>query len=97
MKPERKEKKGKQPKPIRHLLNHQKHVVPLLNMALGVISFLANTASLFMIVSAIVEFGFQLTEKQVLELNWLYFWVWITFLLDRGSHLLLMRRGYLQS
>ena len=68
MKPERKEKKGKQPKPIRHLLNHQKHVVPLLNMALGVISFLANTASLFMIVSAIVEFGFQLTEKQVLEL-----------------------------
>ena len=97
MKPERKEKKGKQPKPIRHLLNHQKHVVPLLNMALGVISFLANTASLFMIVSAIVEFGFQLTEKQVLELNWLYFWVWITFLIDRGSHLLLMRKGYAKS
>ena len=97
MKPERKEKKGKQPKPIRHLLNHQKHVVPLLNMALGVISFLANTASLFMIVSAIDEFGFQLTEKQVLELNWLYFWVWITFLIDRGSHLLLMRKGYAKS
>ena len=97
MKPERKEKKGKQPKPIRHLLNHQKHVVPLLNMALGVISFLAYTASLFMIVSAIVEFGFQLTEKQVLELNWLYFWVWITFLIDRGSHLLLMRKGYAKS
>ena len=100
MKPERKErkeKKGKQPKTIRPLLNHQKHVVPLLNMALGVISFLANTASLFMIVSAIVEFGFQLTEKQVLELNWLYFWVWITFLIDRGSHLLLMRKGYAKS
>ena len=97
MKPERKEKKGKQPKPIRHLLNHQKHVVQLLNMALGVISFLAYTASLFMIVSAIVEFGFQLTEKQVLELNWLYFWVWITFLIDRGSHLLLMRKGYTKS
>ena len=97
MKPERKEKKGKQPKPIRHLLNHQKHVVQLLNMALGVISFLAYTASLFMIVSAIVEFGFQLTEKQVLELNWLYFWVWITFLIDRGSHLLLMRKGYAKS
>ena len=97
MKPERKEKKGKQPKTIRPLLNHQKHVVPLLNMALGVISFLAYTASLFMIVSAIVEFGFQLTEKQVLELNWLYFWVWITFLIDRGSHLLLMRKGYAKS
>ena len=97
MKLERKEKKGKQPKPIRPLLNHQKHVVPLLNMVLGVISFLANTASLFMIVSAIVEFGFQLTEKQVLELNWLYFWVWITFLIDRGSHLLLMRKGYAKS
>ena len=97
MKLERKEEKGKQPKPIRPLLNHQKHVVPLLNMVLGVISFLANTASLFMIVSAIVEFGFQLTEKQVLELNWLYFWVWITFLIDRGSHLLLMRKGYAKS
>ena len=100
MKPERKErkeKKGKQPKTIRPLLNHQKHVVPLLNMALGVISFLANTASLFMIVSAIVEFGFQLTEKQILELNWIYFWVWITFLIDRGSHLLLMRKGYAKS
>lgn len=84
-------------KPKRLMLYHQKYVAPLINTALGVISFFAYLASLFMIVSAVLEFGFRLTERQAEELNWLYFWVWITFLLDRGSHLLLMRRGYLKS
>jgi len=64
---------------------------------LGVISFFAYMASVFMIVSAVLEFGFRLTDRQVDELNWLYFCVWITFLIDRGSHFLLMRRGYLKS
>ena len=84
-------------KPKRLMLYHQKYVAPLVNTTLGVISFFAYLASLFMIVSAVLEFGFRLTERQAEELNWLYFWVWITFLLDRGSHLLLMRRGYLKS
>jgi len=70
---------------------------PFFNVALGVISFFDYLASLFMIVSALLEFGFRLTDRQVEELNWLYFWVWITFLIDRGSHLLLMRKGYLKS
>ncbi len=70
---------------------------PFINVALGVISFFDYLASLFMIVSALLEFGFRLTDKQVDELNWLYFWVWMTFLIDRVSHLMLMRRGYLKS
>ena len=70
---------------------------PFVNVALGVISFFDYLASLFMIVSALLEFGFRLTDKQLEELNWLYFWVWIIFLIDRGSHLLLIRRGYMKS
>jgi len=79
------------------MLYHQKYVAPLIKAALAVISFFAYLAALFMIVSAVLEFGFRLTEAQIDELNFLYFWVWITFLIDRGSHLLLMRRGYLKS
>ena len=81
----------------RFMLYHQKYVAPLISTTLGVISFFAYMSSLFMIVSAVLEFGFRLTEDQIEELNWLYFWVWITFLIDRSSHLLLMRRGYLKS
>ena len=84
-------------KPKRLMIYRQKYVSPFIDTALGVISFFAYAASLFMIVSAVLEFGFRLTVKQTEELNWLYFWVWITFLIDRGSHLLLMRRGYLKS
>jgi Trk-type K+ transport system membrane component len=79
------------------MLYHQKYVAPLIKAALAVISFFAYLAALFMIVSAALEFGFRLTEKQLDELNFLYFWVWITFLIDRGSHIVLMRRGYLKS
>ena len=75
----------------------QKYVTPFVNVTLGILSFFAYLASLFMIVSAALEFGFRLTEAQTEELNWLYFWVWITFLLDRGSHLLFLRKGYLKS
>ena len=79
------------------MLYHRKYVAPLIKAALAIISFFAYLAALFMIVSAVLEFGFRLTESQLVELNWLYFWVWITFLIDRGSHLVLMRRGYLKS
>ena len=81
----------------KYMLYHQKYVAPFVNMALGVVSFFAYMASVFMIVSGVLEFGFRLTEQQQDELKWLYFWVWITFLIDRGSHLLLMRRGYVKS
>ena len=81
----------------RDVFYHQKHVAPLINAYLGVISFLSFMASIFTIVSAALEFAFRLTYRQVDELKLLYFWVWITFLIDRGSHLLLMRKGYLKS
>ena len=81
----------------RDVFYHQKHVAPLINAYLGVISFLSFMASIFTIMSAALEFGFRLTYRQVDELKLLYFWVWITFLIDRGSHLLLMRKGYLKS
>ena len=70
---------------------------PFVNAALAVITFFSYVASIFMIVTAVLGFGFHLTYKQVDELKLLYFWVWITFLIDRGSHLLLMRRGYVKS
>ena len=84
-------------KPIRNRLYRQKYVVSLIDTVLEGISFFAYMASVFMIVCAVMEFGFRLTVEQLDELNWLYFWVWITFLIDRGSHLLLLRRGYLKS
>ena len=69
----------------------------IMNRVLEVTSFLAYVAALFMIVSAVLEFGFNLTVKQQDELNWLYFLVWNVFLIDRGCHLLLVRRGYMKS
>ena len=84
-------------KPKRNRLYRQKYVVSLIDTVLEGISFFAYMASVFMIVCAVMEFGFRLTVEQLDELNWLYFWVWITFLIDRGSHLLLLRRGYLKS
>ena len=95
----RKERKIRQSpaKPQRLMIYHRKYVAPFVNAALGVVSFFASLASLFMIVSAVLEFGFRLTDEQLDELTWLYFWVWMTFLIDRGSHLLLMRRGFLKS
>ena len=69
----------------------------IMNRVLEVTSFLAYVAALFMIVSAVLEFGFNLTVKQQDELNWLYLLVWNVFLIDRGCHLLLVRRGYMKS
>ena len=34
---------------------------------------------------------------QMGHVNWLYFWVWMIYLLDRGSHLLLKKRLYWKS
>ena len=71
-----------------NVLYRQKHVEPIINAYLGGLSFLSFMASIFMIVSAALEFGFQLTHRQVEELKLLCFWVWITFLIDRGSRYL---------
>ena len=83
--------------PERYTLYHEKYVEPYIDQTLKVISFIAHLASVFMIVTSVLEFGFQLTDEQMGHVNWLYFWVWIIYLLDRGSHLLLKKRLYWKS
>ena len=83
--------------PNRYMLYHEKYVDQYINKALRIISFIAHMASVFMIATSILEFGFQLTDDQMGHVNWLYFWVWITYLIDRGSHLILKKRLYWKS
>ena len=54
---------------------------------------MADVAALCIFVGAILEFGFDLSEKLVNELNLVYFWAWNMFLIERVSHLLLTKRG----
>lgn len=83
--------------PERYTLYHEKYVEPYIDQTLKAISFIAHLASVFMIVTSVLEFGFQLTDEQMGHVNWLYFWVWMIYLLDRGSHLLLKKRLYWKS
>lgn len=93
----RKKNNGQTFKPKRRLSYNEKYVIPHIDTVLVFSSLLAHVASLFMVVSSIIEFGFKLTARQQQELNWLYFWVWMVFLIDRMGHLLLMKRGYVKS
>ena len=54
---------------------------------------MAHVAALCMIVGAVLEFGFELSARLKSELNWVYFWAWNMFLIERISHLLLTKRG----
>ena len=54
---------------------------------------MADVAALCIFVGAILEFGFDLSEELVNELNLVYFWAWNMFLIERVSHLLLTKRG----
>ena len=74
-------------------LYHKKYVAPCINIALKVFSFMAHVAALCMIVGAVLEFGFELSARLKSELNWVYFWAWNMFLIERISHLLLTKRG----
>ncbi len=83
--------------PKRYTLYHEKYIDPYINKALRIISFVAHMASVFMIATSVLEFGFNLTDAQMGHVNWLYFWVWIIYLVDRGSHLILKKRLYWKS
>lgn len=65
-----------------------------INKFLWVTSLIAHVASVFMIVTSVLEYGFDLTDAQMGHVNWLYFWVWIIYLVDRFSHLILKKRVY---
>ena len=83
--------------PQRNALYHNKYVGSCIRIALKIITFLADNAALCVIVGAILEFGFVLTEKLQNELNLVYFWAWNMFLIERISHLLLTKRGHRKS
>ena len=80
--------------PKRYLLYQQKYVAPYVNMLLQVVSFFAHLAAVALIVCATLEFGFELSAQLKHEFAWLYFCVWITFLVDRISHLILKKSAY---
>ena len=52
-----------------------------------------NIAALCVIVGAILEFGFELSDRLKDEFDLVYFWAWNMFLLERVCHLVLTRRG----
>lgn len=81
----------------KYSLYHQKHVEPRIDKLLKAVSFCAHMASVFMIVTSVLEFGFHLTDAQMGGVNWLYFWVWVIYIVDRGSHLVLRRQLYWKS
>ena len=79
--------------PQRYTLYHKKYVVPCINMALKVFTFMANVTALCLIVGAVLEFGFVLTDQLKYELNLVYLWTWNMFLIERLCRLLLTERG----
>ena len=54
--------------------HHKKYVIPCIKLALKVFSFMANIGALCIIVGAVLEFGFVLTERLKDELHLVYFW-----------------------
>jgi Trk-type K+ transport system membrane component len=58
---------------------------------------MADIGALCVIVGAILEFGFVLTERLQNELNLVYFWAWMMFLTERISRLVLTKPGHRRS
>ena len=78
-------------------LYYKKYVRPCINIALKVFAFMANVAALCVIVGAVLEFGFVLSDQLKSELDLIYFWAWNMFLIERVGHLLLTKRGHRKS
>jgi Trk-type K+ transport system membrane component len=82
---------------MQYMPYHNKYVQPCFNLALKLFAVLANIAALCTIVGAVLEFGFDLSEQLIDELNLVYFWTWMMFLIERIGHLLLTKRGQRRS
>jgi len=78
-------------------LYYKKYVRPCINIALKVFAFMANVAALCVIVGAVLEFGFVLSDQLKSELDLIYFWAWNMFLIERVCHLLLAKPGQRKS
>ena len=72
---------------------HKKYVAPYVDMALMAFSFMANLGALCVIVGGVLEFGFELTNKLIRELDLVYFWAWSMFLIERVGRIILTQPG----
>ena len=72
---------------------HKKYVAPYVDMALMAFSFMANLGALCVIVGGVLEFGFELTNKLIRELDLVYFWAWSMFLIERVGRIILTKPG----
>ena len=72
---------------------HKKYVAPYVDMALMAFSFMANLGALCVIVGGVLEFGFELTNKLIKELDLVYFWAWSMFLIERVGRIILTKPG----
>ena len=66
-------------------------------MALKVTGFMANVGALCVIVGAVLEMGFELSERLKSEFDLVFLWAWNMFLLERVCHLLLAKPGQRKS
>jgi Trk-type K+ transport system membrane component len=78
-------------------LYYKKYVKPGINMAVKFFDFMTLVAALCVIVGAVLEFGFNLSDQLQSELDLVYLWAWNMFLLERVCHLALTKRGQRRS
>ena len=73
----------------KYILYRHRWIYPYIRLLLGVTRFLAVVAALLLIVAVIYEHGFVISHNDALMLNRVYHGVWVVFLVDIISHLLL--------
>jgi len=78
-------------------LYYKKYVKPGINVAVKFFDFMTLVAALCVIVGAVLEFGFNLSDQLQSELDLVYLWAWNMFLLERVCHLALTKRGQRRS
>ena len=83
--------------PQHYTLYHKKYVIPCINMVIKVIDLMTNIAALCVIVGAVLEFGFELSDQLKSEFDLVFFWAWNMFLLERVCQLVLTKRGQRKS
>lgn len=83
--------------PQHYTLYHKKYVTPCINMVIKVIDLMTNIAALCVIVGAVLEFGFELSDQLKSEFDLVFFWAWNMFLLERVCQLVLTKRGQRKS
>lgn len=73
----------------KYLLYRHRWIYPYIKLLLGAIRLLAVAASLLLIVAFLYEHGFVISNADVQMLGQVYHGIWVVFLVDIISHLLL--------